>query len=151
MRYCYSVQSVFRPAIECWSWLALGCYLTWEMLCTRGRISAVVGCQSVKLMDRWGRAGKHNKGRRLIIFPFDGFLYPAVLSSLTSSSWIHVDGTVVLPLGNKANLSCCSFCCPHLSPHLGRQRREVWIEGGAGELCWKEPSSTWNRARWSGI
>lgn len=33
-----------------------------------------------------GIAGKYNKGKKIIIFPFDGSLYPAVLSSLTSAS-----------------------------------------------------------------
>lgn len=144
MRYCYSVQSMFRPTIKYWSWPAT----SWEMLCARQGISAVVGCQSVKVMEGWGRARKYNKGRKLIILPFDGFLYLAVLSSLTSASWVHIATTVVLPLGNKARLSCCSFWCLHLSAHLERQKKEVWIQAGAGELHWKEPSSTWNRARW---
>jgi len=53
---------------------------------------------------------------------------------MTSVSWVHMASAVVPPQGNKADLSCCSFWCPHLSPHLERRRREVWRKEGAGEL-----------------
>lgn len=119
------------------------------MLCTRGGISAVGGCQSIKVMEGWGRAGKYNQGRKLIIFPFDGFLYPAVLSSLTFASWIHMASRVVLPPGNKADLSDLLQLLVSTPISSSREvRRDGWIEEGAWELHWKEPSSTWNRAKW---
>lgn len=127
-----------------WSWAVTPCgECSVQGVCVSVCVrSSLVGCQSVKVRKGQSRAGKCNQGRKIIIFPFDGFLYPAVLCSLTPASWVHMASAVVLPLGNKSGLSSCSFWCPQLSPHLEGQRREVWREESAEELHRKEPSST---------